>query len=235
MNNEVLLLISVPIIFSTVLLIFKYFGKTGLFAATVFLTITANIEVLILVDAFGLEQTLGNVLFAATFLCTDIASELYGRKTANQIVNIGITSSFLFIILSQSWLHYIPSPNDFMMPHMTAVFSNTPRLMLVGLSVYAISQKIDVFLYELIWKKTADKFADKHRFLWLRNNGSTLLSQFLNTVLFTFGAFYGIFPIDTLMSIVVSTYVIFVILAILDTSFVYFARRLFEKGKVNEL
>ncbi len=235
MINEILLVSSLPLIFGAVLLLFKLFGKTGLFAATVFLTIAANIEVLILVDAFGLEQTLGNILFAATFLCTDIASELYGKKTANQIVNIGILSSLFFIVLSQSWLHYQPSANDFMMPHMQAVFSNTPRLMLVGLSVYAISQKIDVFLYEFIWQKTEHKCNDKHKYLWLRNNGSTFLSQFINTILFTFGAFWGVYPLPTLIAITLASYLIFIILAFMDTAFVYLARNMFEKGKINEI
>lgn len=233
--NELLLIISVVFIFSSVLVLYKLFGVVGLFAGTVIATITANIEVLILVEAFGIEQTLGNVLFASTFLCSDIASEIYGKKIANKVVNLGIVTSILFIVLTQSWLNYLPSPNDFIFEHMQAVFSNTPRVMIAGLLVYAISQRFDVWMYEFIWNKTDKIFGEHRKFLWLRNNGSTLLSQLVNAFLFTFGAFYGIFDMATLLSILWSSYLIFMILALVDTAFVYMARSIHDKGYVKEI
>lgn len=110
--NELLLIASLLVVYGSVLLAFKLFGKTGLYCFTCIATITANIEVLILVDAFGMEQTLGNILFAATFLVTDILSEIAGKKEAQKAVNIGIFTSVLFIVISQSWLLYIPSVNE---------------------------------------------------------------------------------------------------------------------------
>ena len=68
MLNELLLTGSVVFIFSSVLLVYYIFGKTGLYCLSAIVTVLANIEVLILVNAFGVEQTLGNVLFASTFL-----------------------------------------------------------------------------------------------------------------------------------------------------------------------
>ena len=88
--NELLLLGSLVVIFALVLLFFHLFGKTGLYCWTVFATITANIEVLIVVNAFGMEQTLGNILFASTFLVTDLLSEFYGKQASQKAVNIGI-------------------------------------------------------------------------------------------------------------------------------------------------
>lgn len=104
MRNEILLILSVVVCFGSVLVFLKLFREIGLFAWTIIATITANIEVLILVKAFGMEQTLGNVLFASTFLVTDILSEIYGRKSANKAVLIGCATSVIFIILSQYWL-----------------------------------------------------------------------------------------------------------------------------------
>ena len=75
MSNEVLLLLSVLIIYGSTLIFLKVFGKQGLYCFTSIATIAANIEVLIVVIAFGMEMTLGNVLFASTFLVTDIISE----------------------------------------------------------------------------------------------------------------------------------------------------------------
>ena len=130
MPNELLLILMTVILYASVVLFYRFFNVQGLYCWTVLATISANIEVLILVDAFGMEQTLGNILFASTFLVTDILSEIAGRKEATKAVNIGIITSLMFIIISQSWLLYTPNANDWAFPHIQAIFSNTPRVML---------------------------------------------------------------------------------------------------------
>ena len=80
MNNELLLILSIIGVYSSVVLAYRFLGKSGLYCWTVLATIAANIEVLIVIDAFGMEQTLGNILFASTFLVTDILSETEGKK-----------------------------------------------------------------------------------------------------------------------------------------------------------
>lgn len=229
MINELLLAGSVIFIFAATLFAYKFFGKTGLFCISAIATVLANIEVVILVKAFGMEQTLGNVLFAATFLVTDILSECEGKKEANKAVWLGVFSSLFFLLLSQSWLLYIPSENDFVSPAMNAIFSNTPRMIISSLVVYAISQLFDVWLYHKWWAFTEKRFDDKRRFLWLRNNGSTLISQIVNTLLFTLLAFWGTYSAKTIISIFVSSYVIFIFTSLLDTPVLYLARRIHEK------
>lgn len=229
--NEILLIVSLLAIYGGVLVLYRMFGKEGMYLWTVIATICANIEVLIMVDAFGMEMTLGNILFASTFLVTDILSEIYGKKEAQTAVYMGIATSVAFILLSQSWMLYVPNANDFAMPNIRAVFSNTPRLMAVGILVYAIAQTFDVWAYHAWWDLTNRKFGDSRRFLWLRNNGSTLLSQLLNTVLFTWGAFVGVYETKTLLSITAASYVIFIVTSLADTPFVYMARALHERRK----
>lgn len=226
MPNELLLILTLLLTFSGVLVFYKIFGKTGLHVWTAIATITANIEVLILVEAFGMEQTLGNVLFASNFLVTDILSELHGKEEANKAVNIGIAASIAFIFISQSWFLYTPATNDWASGSIYAIFSNTPRLMLASFLVYAICQKFDVWAYHKWWAFTQKKFGDKERFLWLRNNGSTLVSQLLNTVLYTFGAFLGTYELETLFSICLSSYIIFIVTSLADTPFVYLSKKL---------
>lgn len=230
MRNELLLIGSLVFLYGTVLLSYRFFGTTGLLCFTVFATIAANIEVLILVDAFGMQMTLGNILFACTFLITDILSEVAGKRMATRAVQIGIGTSILFIIVSQSWMLYFPSVDDVAMPAITAIFSNTPRLMLASFIVYAIVQMLDVWLYHRWWAYTTAKFGDSRRFLWLRNNGSTLLSQLLNTVLFTFAAFVGTYSFSTLLSIALSSYLIFIVTSLADTPVLYLARRIKERN-----
>jgi len=227
--NEFLLIASLIVEFGAVLIAYRFFGKAGLYAMTAFCTLAANIEVMILIDGFGLEQTLGNVLFACSFAITDILSENEGKAAANKAVNLGIFVSVLFIIVSQSWLLYIPAEGDFVMPAIKSVFSNTPRVMLSSLLVYAVTQKIDVWLYHFWWELTTEKFGDSHKFLWLRNNGSTLISQLLNTVLFNFGAFYGVYELPVLISICAAGYAIYIVTTLCDTPVVYLARKIKEK------
>ncbi|MDD2220710.1 MAG: queuosine precursor transporter [Clostridia bacterium] len=226
MNNELLLVLSVFVVYGGVLLVFRFFSTDGLCGFMVLATVCANIEVLLLIEAFGIEQTLGNVMFASTFLITDILNETAGKRSANRAVNLGIFTSVMFILLSQMWLAYDVSANDYLRPSFAAIFSQTPRVMLAGLVAYAASQKLDVYLYRRIWALTTKKFGDSERFLWLRNNGATLIAQLVNTLLFTFGAFWGVYPQDTMMQIVVWGYVIYIITSLLDTPAVYMARKL---------
>ena len=227
--NEILMLASVPVFFGGLVLFFRLFGKNGIFAWTVICTIAANIEVLILVHAFGMDTTLGNVLFASSFLATDIMSELFGKKEANKCVKIGIAANITFILISQSWFLFIPAEADTMAAPIKTVFANTPRVMISSLFAYVVCELYDVWAYHHVWAWTEKKFGDKRRFLWLRNNGSTLVSQLINVVVFNLLAFAGVFSADIIIQILIFGYAIFIVTSILDTPFLYFARRIAEK------
>lgn len=229
MQNEIVLIVSLLATYFGVLFFYKTLGRTGLYAWTVLATIAANIEALMLVDAFGMEQTLGNILFASTFLVTDIMSELEGKKAANKAVKLSIMTCIAFVIITQSWFLYAPNANDWASESIYTVFSNTPRMMLVGIVVYGIAQAFDVWFYHYIWEKTTKKFGNSKQGLWIRNNGSTLVSQAINTILFTLGAFIGIYDMQTLIAIMFSTYVIYFVTSLLDTPMVYLARKFAKK------
>ena len=107
-------------------------------------------------------------------------------------------------------------------------------MILASLTVYAISQFFDVWLYHKWWEFTNKRFGDRRRFLWLRNNGSTLISQIVNTLLFTLFAFWGEYDWPTILSIFISSYLIFIVTSLLDTPFVYLARRISDKKKAKE-
>ena len=229
MTNELLIILSFVLVYGSVVLFYRFFGKTGLIAMNVLVTILANVEVLLLVNAFGIEMTLGNILFASTFLMTDVLSENHSKKDANKAVIISSACSVLFVLISQMWLLYTPSENDWASGAFHTIFSSTPRIICASLGVYMISQLIDVWLYHKWWEWCKKRFGDSKRGLWIRNNGSTMISQLLNTLLYTAFAFYGTYSLDTLVSIFVSSYVIYIVTSLLDTPFVYWARRIHEK------
>lgn len=234
MRNEILLIGSLILIYGAVLAAYKLFGKTGLFAMTVIATILANIEVLILVDGFGMEQTLGNVMFASTYLITDILSENEGKRNASKAVWLGVFTSAVMLLFTQYWMLYIPAESDWASEHIRAIFSTTPRMLLASFTGYVVSQRFDVWLYHRWWDYTTKKTGDSKRFLWLRNNGSTLISQIINTVVFTLIAFMGWYDTKTLVSVMLSSYVIFIVTSLLDTPMVYLARWMKEKAYIKE-
>lgn len=234
MRNEILLFGSVIIIYGAILLAYRLFGKSGLYVMTVISTILANIEVLILIDGFGMQQTLGNVMFASTYLITDILSENEGKKSASKAVWIGVFTSVIILVFTQYWMLYIPASSDWVSSHIYAIFSTTPRMMAACLVGYVVSQRFDVWLYHRWWDLTTEKSGDSKRFLWLRNNGSTLISQIINTVIFTLIAFTGWYDSKTLISVMLSSYVIFIFTSLLDTPAVYIARGMKRKGVIKE-
>lgn len=227
MTNSLIFIISVFFYLLAVIVTYKLFGKAGLYVFTAISAILANIQVCKNVDIFGLSTTAGNALYAASFLVTDILSEKYGKKSAQKAVYIGIFTTVLFLIGSQLLLLYTPNSSDIMSDTLKNLFGFVPRVALASIIGYACSQTIDVFLYHLIWKKTGDN----SKKLWLRNCGSTLTSQAVDTVVFTFIAFWGIYDTKIFISILLTTYFFKAIVAICDTPFVYLARKIkIKKG-----
>ncbi len=229
MPNELIIILNLIVLYLAVLLWYFLFGTKGLYCFSIFATIVANIEVLILVNAFGMEQTLGNVLFATTFLITDIVSEVNGKKESQKVVNTNILTSVLFVVITQTWLLYTPSSNDFAFSSIKTLFATTPRVVFASLIVYAVSQKFDVWLYHKWWDFTNKRFKNKEKYLWLRNNGSTLVSQGINAVLYNLIAFGGTYSWETVGSIIATSYIIFIFTSLLDTPIVYLARRIYHK------
>ncbi|MCR4722124.1 MAG: queuosine precursor transporter [Lachnospiraceae bacterium] len=222
MPNELIFAATVLAFLGSVLLMYKLFGKNGLFVFAVFSTLLGNIAVCKCIDLFGLSTTAGNVLYASTFLVTDILSEKYGKKEARKAVFYCFAVMILWLFGSQLILYFTPNVNDYLNPGLELVFGIAPRVTIASLVGFLCSQNVDVFMYHLIWKKTGENKSK----LWLRNNGSTLLSQAVDSVLFVFLAFWGTYPTDVFVSVLVTTYLFKALVALVDTPFVYIARRL---------
>lgn len=227
MRNIILWFIMMLVNFSCISFAYKKFGKIGLYIWVPISTILANIQVVMLVRLFGMDATLGNILYAGGFLITDILNENYGKQEAKIAVKIGFFSLISMAIIMQLAILFTPLdiPEGIKLFNgIRAIFSLMPRLVFASLSAYLISQFHDVWLYELIKSKLPST-----KYLWFRNNGSTLISQILDNLIFTSIAFYGVYPFETLLQIFISTYIIKTIVAICDTPFIYLAEFLFRK------
>ncbi len=219
--NELLFFITIIINFVGILLSYKFFKKTGLFIWVAISTIIANIEVTKCVDLFGLSVTLGNVSYSTTFLATDILSEIYGGKEARKAIKIGFFSMIIFTILIQLDLLFIPNSEDIVASSMQNILSFMPRLCFASLISYLISNTIDTYIYDFIRNKfPSDKL------LWLRNNGSTIISQLIDSIIFTTISFIGIYSNKVVINLIIVTYLIKFIVAILDTPFIYLSKKI---------
>lgn len=224
--NETLWIIFALVDLCMVLVVYRMFGRVGLFGLMVFNLLLCNIQVLKTVELFGLTTTLGNVLYASVFLATDLLSEFYGKKEARKGVLLGFVALVMMVAYMQIALYFKPAPDDFAQPHLAALFGFLPRIALASMVAYLISQMHDVWAFHAIKERTGSKL------LWLRNNASTMVSQLLDSVIFCIIAFWGMFPIEVFWEIMLSTYIIKVAVAALDTPFIYLAKRIFPKDDV---
>lgn len=218
--NELLFIIEIIIVFSMLLFITKKFGKCGLIGWVAVISVLANIQVLKNVNLLGMGVTLGNVLFASNFLATDIASELYGESFAKNMVKTGLSFVIIYIVISQLTIAFQPNEFDFINESMLQIFTLSPRICLSSLLMYTISNYADVILYGKLKKKF------KGKKLWLRNNISTILCNTLENVGFNFLAFYGVLNNDYILTIIITTSIVEIIVALLDTPFLYIAKKI---------
>jgi len=222
MFNELFGLGFLFIHFVLVMISYKLFGKIGLFVWIGVASVLANIQVLQGIELFSLQATLGNTLYGSIFLATDILVEKYEKKSAQTSVYIGFFSIIVFMITMNLALVFIPLNDEFaLMIHdaFKLIFGFSFRIVLGSLVAYFVSQSIDIKLYSWIRSKFPSD-----QMLWLRNNGSTLISQWVDTAIFVVIAFYG--TSYSLIQIMITTYVLKAIIALLDTPFVYLAKRI---------
>lgn len=224
MSNELLWIGFILLQFGLLVLTYKVFGLTGLYVWIGFAIVAANIQVVKMVDLFTMGATLGNIMYGSIFLATDLINEKYGRKKAQKAVYIGFFIMVSFTLITQFALKFAPSDFEFSLmidSALTEVFALLPRVTIASLTAYLVSQTFDVYIFD----KIKQKFSKASQ-LWIRNNGSTLISQIIDTAVFTSIAFIGVMPFDQVVSIFIFSYIIKIITSLVDTPFIYWMRRI---------
>ncbi len=173
---------------------------------------------------FRFELSVGILPYPITFLITDIISEIYGKKKANQVVIAGIFASIfsMGIILIANYTTAIansPIDNELF----TKVFGLSPIAVLASMLAYLFAQFIDIRIFHF-WKR---KTKGKH--LWLRNNFSTFSSQFIDTfTVITLLCSFGIIPWSLFRTLLISGFLFKILIALLDTPILYLIVYLFR-------
>jgi len=171
------------------------------------------------------ELSVGILPYPITFLVTDLISEIYGQKKANQVVVAGIFASFfsISIILVSDIVPAMPSsPID--NETFSSVFSLSGLAVLASMLAYLFAQFVDIRIYHF-WKNLT-----KGKMLWLRNNFSTFSSQIIDTVtVISLLCLFEVLSWDSFVGLVVSGVLFKILIAFLDTPLLYFFVYLFRK------
>ncbi len=235
---EAMLVIEVLICFSLIPVMLRLFGPAGLFVYIAIGIVGANIQVLKAVkfEIFSDPTALGTVLFASSYLCTDILTEYYGRRMAKRGIWLGFAAMLMMttmMILAMGYRPLTPAeagadmawslPNH---DHIMALFLPAPTLLAASMTSYLISQFNDVLIFQRIRAWTGS------RHMWLRAAGSTAVSALIDNTIFNSLA-WVIFPwilgetpitISALVfTYIIGTYWIRLAMAMAEAPFIYVA------------
>lgn len=211
------------------------YGKLALVGVFVTSLVTAQIIssklLLVSLPILGAVAMPGGTLaYAFTFLSTDCLNELYGPETAKKTVNVAFMMNFVMlglVYVTIQWPHAGGVPQE----TFAGALAPAANIVLGSLGAYLLSQYVDVHLFDRLRDSTEGKY------LWLRNIGSTGISQGIDTVAFSLIAFVvapavlGVgsgLPMPVVGSIVVGQYVVKLLIAVVDTPIVYGIVRVVE-------
>lgn len=182
---------------------------TALFSASL---VAASILASKIINIYGIFVPAGVLAYSVTFIITDAISEIHGKKTADTVVLSGFISLVCTLLMMQLAIVLPAAPFWHNQEGFISVLGSTSRIIIASLTAYLISQYHDVWLFHLLKRKTNGKH------LWLRNNASTAVSQFIDSFIFIFIAFYGVMPVWPL---IFGQWAVKLVIALLDTPVVY--------------
>lgn len=231
-NQEALWLTTLLVDLAGTVLLYRWFGKAGLQVAIATAIILANLQGPKLTVIFGMQTSLGVIFYSSIFFATDVLSENYGKAEANKAVRMGFAVSVIVLVMLSLALLYLPSDRA-----ATAAFSAsihdafativnyTPRFIFGSLLAYYVSQSFDVWAFHKIKQMTGG------RWLWLRNNASTMGSQAIDTLIYSLVAWWGIVDLKTALALGAAKYVFKVGIAMIDTVFIYWAKHAYAQRR----
>jgi hypothetical protein len=172
-----------------------------------------------------MQTSLGVIFYSSIFFATDLLSEKYGRAAANRAVLIGFSVSLIIVLMLSIALLFKPSTlpgsaefSGEIHSAFVTILDFTPRFVFGSLFAYLISQSFDVWCFHAIKVRTGG------RFLWLRNNLSTMTSQTIDTLIYSFVVWWGVVDLQTALQLGLVKYGFKIAIAALDTPFIYWAR-----------
>ena len=223
-NQDLLYFITLVLDLGFTVLMYRFFGRYGLLACIVLSILLANLQGPKLTVILGMETSLGVIFYSSIFFATDLMSEKFGKKAADNAVMMGFSVSAIILIMLSISLLFLPSTQN-QQTFSTEVHESfvrildfTPRFIFGSLFAYLISQRFDVWCFHKI------KAWTNGRHLWLRNNLSTMASQTVDTTLYALVVWWGVVDLEQAINLGLAKMVFKIGIAAFDTPFIYWAR-----------
>lgn len=207
--------------------LFYFFGKNGLYVAVILGIVLGNLQggKVSDLEIFGYTFTvsMGAIMYSGIYFATDLMNEKYGRSFANEAVILGALANVVVMATLVLSTYYLPSEiaksSDAVHEAISTLAFYSPMFVIGSLTAYLISQTFDVWLFHKL------KVITKGKYLWLRNNVSTLSSQALDTFIYTFvWVLAGDLTFFVALSIAMTKYIFKIFIALLDTIFIYIVK-----------
>jgi queuosine precursor transporter len=219
MLNELIFILH--IISVTILgLIALRLGKSALISIIALQCIVANIFVTKQIILFGFNVTGTDVFIIGAELSLNLLQEFYGTQAAKKAIKISFLMMLSFLIYSVFQLWYTPSNADTMHPSFYSILKFTPRIIFASILAYFLAQSSSVLIFGFLKKISLGKF------LALRSALTCSLSQFIDTVVFTMAALYGI--TYSVAQVITLSFTIKLFAIALATPFIVFAKTIFN-------
>lgn len=223
--SELLWLLGLTLDLAAAIVLYRLFGRVGLYASVIFAIILANTQGPALTEVFGLKTSLGNILYSGIYFSTDLLSEKYGKSAATRAVMLGFAVSVLMLLFTQIGLAFPPAASADVAEHtskayqaLEQIFGFYPKIFLGSMVAYLVTQNLDVWIFHRL------KVLTGGRHLWLRNNVSTMTSQAVDTLLFSAIVWGTLFSWELVLELAVSKYLFKIFIAAFDTPFIYWVR-----------
>lgn len=224
MFNEIIFFLYI-ITVSTFGLIALKIGKDALISLICLQYILVNFFVTKEITLFGLSATASDALAVGSTLSLNLLHEYHSKHIAQRTIWISFFCAIFYIVISTLHLAYIPAVSDVTHGHFDALLKSMPRIMIASLFVYIVAQHIDTQLYAYFRKKLSD------RFFIIRNYGSVTISQFIDTVLFSFLGLYQVNEsfntINKIMHVIIVSYTIKLIIIAVAAPYLSVSKKLY--------
>jgi len=226
-NQELLWLLTVVYDLGLAIILYRFFGKYGLYTAVVLGIVLGNLQggkvSELTLFGYSFTASMGAILYSGIYFATDVLNEKFGREEANRAVMLGFVANVAVMITLLISIQFKPSDitGSALEVHnaISTLAGYSPIFVVGSLTAYLISQTFDVWFFHKIRSYTGESK------LWLRNNLSTITSQLLDTMIYQFTWVMAGMDIKTAFLIAVTKYVFKVFIAGIDTIFIYWVRK----------
>ena len=226
-NQELLWLLTVVYDLGLAILLYRFFGKYGLYTAVVLGIILGNLQggkvSELTLFGYSFTASMGAILYSGIYFATDVLNEKFGREEANRAVMLGFVANVAVMVTLLISIQFKPSniTGSALEVHnaISTLAGYSPIFVIGSLTAYLISQTFDVWFFHKIRSYTGESK------LWLRNNLSTITSQLLDTMIYQFTWVMAGMDIKTAFLIAVTKYIFKVFIAGIDTIFIYWVRK----------